>query len=591
MCMKKNLLCCILLCFVFLGVAHSQDNTKIIQSGKEIYDDLYLLFTESKLSHFLDIQPMSLGEIKFYFEDIDYENLSESGKRVYGNVADFLQKEENLLNGEYIKQAKVEEVLDKVKDQKLRLFANIRLTPELYYKTADNVPWSFDYNYKDFALTFPIIMGFSDFVTIESDFFIGKNYGQSKLNSSFTNIPFSGDDFEFLFPKFAYGSVGKTFDTWGFNFHMGKEGVTLGKTELGSIIYNKTFETDFYSELNLYTKRYKYTMFVNQVDTETFLYLHQLDFRPFKNFRLSAVEGSLLNSPFELRYLNPLMIMHSFGSWEQHDYQMTDNEIYYYGEGHFCAYLGISFDFVPFSNFRMYGMFAQTEILDLGGSRSQQALSTPDGLGGQFGFEYNFALNNGAFLRTNLEASYTSPYLYVKQSPDWSMYKTRHDMQDGTDIASWIGSPFGPDCFASQLKVNYKPNDRWNLTFSYLFKIHGENTAEKMFDEKTMRINVGTEENPEYIWAHYPYARFKDGLKKDNQDEMDDSVKQSRYMWMSGTPEYTNRISIAGEYYINEHFNISGQIAYTFITNSYNMLDNPAKGFEIALALQYKLFE
>jgi hypothetical protein len=62
-------------------------------------------------------------------------------------------------------------------------------------------------------------------------------------------------------------------------------------------------------------------------------------------------------------------------------------------------------------------------------------------------------------------------------------------------------------------------------------------------------------------------------------------------MWMSGIPEYTNKISIAAEYYINKHFNVSGQLAYTFIINNYNISDNPANGFEIALAVQYKLFE
>ena len=63
---------------------------------------LYTLFSEAKLSHFTDIQPMSIGEIKFYFNDIDYEALSDSGKQVYKRVSDFLQKDPNLLNGEYI---------------------------------------------------------------------------------------------------------------------------------------------------------------------------------------------------------------------------------------------------------------------------------------------------------------------------------------------------------------------------------------------------------------------------------------------------------------------------------------------------------
>lgn len=581
--MKKIIfLSCFLWTSLFL-FAETHDNTKVIQSGNRIYNDLYILFNESGLSHFIDNQPMSIGEIKFYFEDIDYESLSESGKRLYKNVADFLQHEDNLFKSKLVKD-------EEIKEQNLRLFINLKVTPEIYYRTDKSLPWTFDYNIKDFTLSFPVIMGFDDYFTIQSDFFIGKNYTMTQAEESFTNIPLSGDDFEFLFPKFAYGSVGKTFDTWGFNFHAGKEGVTLGKTEIGSIIYNKTFETDFYSELNFYTKRYKYTMFVNQVDQETFLYLHQLNFRPFKNLRFSALEGSLLNSPFELRYLNPLMIMHSFGSWTQHDYQMTENEIKYYDEGHFCAYLGLSFDYVPLRNFRVYGLFAQTEILDLGGSRNPEALSTPDGLGGQLGLEYTFGMQNGGFLKANLEASYTSPYLYVKQSPEWSLYRTREEMQTSGDVISWIGSPFGPDCFATQLKLNYEPNNKWNVTFGYLFKVHGENTAERMFNPETQRINIGTEENPEWIWIHYPYAKYKRASENNDQKGIDDSVNQARYMWMSGIPEYTHSLSLAAEYKITEHINVAGNLAYTFILNSDNISENLKKGLEIALSFQYKLF-
>lgn len=553
-------------------------NTQVIQSGHWIYDDLYTIFTETKTSQFIENQPMTIGEIKFYFNDVDYENLSENGKKLYKKISDFLETNENYL-----------------KNNDLRLFMNAKVTPEIYYKSNENIPWTFNYNIKDFALTFPSIMGFADVVTIESDFFIGKNYISTQQNNNFHNIPLSGDDVEFLFPRFAYGNFGKNFDNWGFNFQIGKEGVTIGKTELGSIIYNKTFETDFYSQLNFYTKYYKYTMFVNQIDTETFLYLHQIDFRPFKNLRFSAIEGSLLNSPFELRYLNPLMIMHSFGSWEQHEYQMTNTEDFFYGEGHFCAYLGLSFDFVPIKNFRVYGLFAQTEILDLGGSRSERALSTPDGLGGQLGFDYNFHLDNGDYLKANLETVYTSPFLYVKQSPNWSMYKVREDMQAGGEISSWIGSPYGPDCFATKLTMTYQSSSKWQVSLGYLFKIHGENTAENMFKNTKLLhkklLDENEEEEPDQdIYYYYPFARYRYYEQENDKEGMSRSAKEARYMWMSGIPEFTNQISLEGTYAINDHFNISGRFVYSFILNNKNIKDCFEQGPEISLAVQYKLF-
>ena len=115
-----------------------------------------------------------------------------------------------------------------------------------------------------------------------------------------------------------------------------------------------------------------------------------------------------------------------------------------------------------------------------------------------------------------------------------------------------------------------------------------------MFNPETQRIkiNVGTEEEPEWewVWAHYPYARFKEALKNGDQEGMDKSVREARYMWMSGIPEYTHSLSLAAEYKITEHINVAGNLVYTFILNSDNISENLKKGLEIALSFQYKLF-
>ena len=83
-------------------------------------------------------------------------------------------------------------------------------------------------------------------------------------------------------------------------------------------------------------------MTVAEVDQTKFLYMHQIDFSPWKWIKLGILEGNLVNEPFEIRFLNPLMIMHSFASWT--DYR-DSLEKKYYGEGHVCAYMGIKFDY------------------------------------------------------------------------------------------------------------------------------------------------------------------------------------------------------------------------------------------------------
>lgn len=547
--------------------SRAKNDTQIIISGSWIYDALQNLQSQTKRIFFTQNQPMSVGEIKFYFNKIDFESLSDAGKKLY-------EKTEAAL---YSSQ-------DFTPNHDLRLFANVTLSPEFYYKSNKNVEWSFDYCLENRFIEIPILFGFSDFATIESDFFLAKNYVAMQNPQNFTNIPYKSNHVEFYFPRFSYASAGFLFKNreGGINFHVGKEGLQLGSATLGSVVFNKTFETDFYSDLTFYTEYLKYSLKVSQVDNDSFLYLHSLDVRPFKNFRFSVIEGSLLNSSFQLRYLNPFMIMHQFASWQDDYAQMTPNEEKYYGEGYFCAYLAFTAEIIPFKNFRIYGLYAQNEILDLGGNRSDASLSVPDSLGGQLGFEYNFSLKN-SLLQINFETIYTSPYLYVKQSPAWSLFRSRNSPNTDGPVNSWIGSPFGPDCFAFQLFSEYSPLSNWKISVGYLFKIHGENNATSLFSKN----NYDEEKK---IYNYYPSVLYE--LAEENRDEqkMLEAKNKGRYMWMTGIPEYTHQIAVSGSYSPFERLIFLGKFAYTFVFNNKNVSDNFQHGFELSFGLQYSLF-
>ncbi|BDC93276.1 hypothetical protein [Treponema bryantii] len=562
--MKKIVFIFLVSLLTFSLFAKSGNSTQIIKSGHWVYDDLEALCMESKTELFFETQPMSIGEMKFYFKRIPYEKLSDSGKVLYEKVKAFLNKNDDFFP-----------------ELELRLFGNIKVNPEFYYKSNKDVNWSFNYYFRDFFITIPLIIGFSDYVTIEPDFMIGKNQPSIAKSDNFTNIVYAGDQFEFTFPRFAYGSAGHAFDKWGIDFSIAKEGLQIYNTQLGSILYNRTFETDMYCSLRLYTEYLKYTLHVAEVDNTKFLYLHQVDLRPFKWLKVNVLEGSLLNAPFELRYLNPFILMHQFGSWEQYGHLLTENEHKYYGEGHFCAYFGLMFEIIPFKNFKIYGMYAQNEILDMGGSRSDRSLSVPDSIGGQLGFQYDINLPEKGIIKTHLEGVYTSPYLYIKQSPDWSLYRLRDNMQTSGDTSSWIGSPFGPDCFAVTLNAEYDSQEKWKAGIGYIFSIHGENTAESLFSQKT---NVGTVEEPEEIYSYYPYVQYK--LADDDENRIKARDK-GRYMWMTGEKTYKHQIKLSGSYSFLDNLSVYGQTVYTI--QIFNNEINHA--IEIACGLEYQLFK
>jgi hypothetical protein len=576
--------------------AYEINDTQQVPAGHWIYDAMYTINADARIVNALETAPMSIGELKFYFNQINYDDLSDFSKELYEDVKNYLYQPRTFYN----------------KDA-LVLNFNLGVNPEFYYKTGttndindpEYIDWTFDYYYKDNLLTLPMYIGFSNYFSIEMDMFIGKNFGAANSPNAFTNIPLGLEvnDFEFLWPRYAYGSTGLFFDNWGVSFHLGKEGLTIGNTQLRSIIYDKSFETDSYSQLSLYTKWFKYSLDVAQVQAEKFLYLHEITFRPFRNFTFTAVEGSQLNGSFQLRYLNPLMIMHSYSSWIEN---MTNNESAYYYENNFCAYLAFSFDYVPIKNLRLYGLFAQNEIQAFG-ERSGDGCYTPDSIGLQLGAEYTLPVSKEDFWKFNFEAVYTSPWLYIKPSRESSLIRERKDNLNGRYlngngvVTTWIGSPYGPDSFVLDFKVEYAKRKKYSFTFDYEFSIHGENGLSTLYDSNNWNDNLK-------IFTYYPFVKhilLKKGAQMDyttnpNGDDVgnvlqygtqDEALESATNMWMSGDPAYLHKFTLGAEYYFTKNLSINSQFVYNLLMVTAGGNTGFAHGFEADFALTYRLFD
>ncbi|MCH5295575.1 MAG: hypothetical protein J1F14_06715, partial [Treponema sp.] len=81
-----------LVLFLLAAVAHAKSgsSTQVIPSGHWIYDDMYMLCTESAQAQFLTTQPLTVGELRFYFNQIPYDSLSASGRALYERAEGFL---------------------------------------------------------------------------------------------------------------------------------------------------------------------------------------------------------------------------------------------------------------------------------------------------------------------------------------------------------------------------------------------------------------------------------------------------------------------------------------------------------------------
>lgn len=569
--MKKRLFIAILLIFnTFYFFGQIINDSQIIQNGHWIYDDFDSLALESGKLAITNNTPISAGELKVYFKIFDREKLSDSGKKIYDKVENFLYNDSNIL---------------KTKGAKLDL--NILANPEVYYKANDEVDWTFNYYYKDNFLSLPLNFGISDYFSMGGDFFFGKNYDSAKDDKNFTNIPLNFDQIEFLWPRFAYGSLGYFGDDWGINLNIGRQGKTIGKTLTGSIIYNETFENDCYVELGIFNQNAKYTMNITQISHNKFMYWHQLDLILWNKFRLAGIEGALINNPFEFRFLVPTMVYHSYSFWRQY-YDSDGVEGKYYNEGYCASYLGVTFEYTPVHYLKIYGLYAMNEI-QLPNEAHGKWLSYPDSFGIQLGSELKLPSKYDGFWIATLEGVYTAPYLYIKQAPGWSLYRDRLDMITFNNIQSWLGSPFGPDTFAISAQFEFMKTDKWNLGLNYLFKIHGENNF-SIFNQYT-EVDSDGDGNPDTtISSYYPYTQYV--LAEDNDDSagMDAAIAKGRNMWMSGTSEFSHKISLFGSYDFTDHISLESQISYIFVFNNNNISDNFQQGLEFVLAFTYNLF-
>lgn len=567
-----------LLIFIYTAVSFANTPERILPAEHWAYGAANDIFIESGKTALMQSAPLSVAEMQTYLDEIEYESLSQYGKAQYDRIQEYFKGEKTVISSGVISMG-----------------GNIIITPEIYARSNDNIDWSHSYYYKNRFITFPIFMSVTDYVHIETDLFAGRNYwaihnkkywnspnaaggawdaSWSDGRNSFFNLNLpnqfdSGifDSIEFDWPRNAYISVGAPMNgKHFFNFTLGRGAMSIGQTQTGSILISDNFESDAYSKLSFFSPNIKYVLNVSQTDTNKYLYLHKFDFRVFKKLQISFIEGTYVNGPFEFRYLNPFMVIHSLSNWSR-------------GLDDACAYMGFALDYVPIKNLRVYGLYAQTEAR---GPVERNFTTQPNGMGVQLGIETTVPMDKGAW-KAGIEGVYTMPWLYIRPTPNSSMVTFKHTEHgarpdgDRDEITSWIGTPFGPDSIAGSVKFGYAVPEKWSAFISYLFLAQGENAfADILFYNKDGNRRSGGSGSD----AYYPssLANESEGERKANMSTP------------SGTAQFTNRIILEGSYYFNKQFSLSGKLGYAIISNRYNIKGNTQHGVEVAISGTYKIF-
>lgn len=554
---KKIFLTTCFLAVSFLCFSETVSDMQVFKADHWIYDAMNTLCAECGVVPLSGNAPLSAAEIKLSLRQIDEEKLSESGKELYRKSMSLLYTKKTLLDlGAF------------------SVFGNVKVTPEFYSRTNTNIPWSFQYNLTDNLISVPLGFGISNYFVTEIEPFLSRAWGYVHGDPKggdyiSTNLEYDFSKMEFEQPRWAYGSLGYSSDNWGVNLVMGKEGLRHGNSLMGSVVYNDEFLTDFYTQFNVFSERFRIQLDIIEVELNRYLYFHQAEFLPFKNFKFSVLEGSFVNAPFELRFLNPIMLHHSHAGWYEYE---TDSERNWYGnESHFCAYMCFLFEYVPIQNLRLYLNYAQTEF-----QTSWETPDVPGGMGMQMGAEYRLNAPALGYWIFGLEGIYTSPWMYIKNGKEWSLISFRDAPNHSGPLESWIGFKYGPDCLGGQLKIAYEKPTKWNAEFDYSLVSHGANGFR----------SFSKSENGYYNY----FPSVKIGNEAVTEEEKENIRNQNTKMLPSGVIQYMNQIALKGEYNFDNHFSIGSSLNYSFIFNNENVDGNFQQGLEFCLSGTYRLF-
>ena len=124
--------------------AQVSGDAQMIRSEHWVYQDLLTLSSELRIGNFSTNTPITVGEIKMYFNELDRELLSDSGKVVYDRVNDFLYTPKTLFPNNYFKAG-----------------IGLKIAPELCYKSNDQIDWTYNYYYKNNPLSADVNVGIS----------------------------------------------------------------------------------------------------------------------------------------------------------------------------------------------------------------------------------------------------------------------------------------------------------------------------------------------------------------------------------------------------------------------------------------------
>ncbi len=355
------------------------------------------------------------------------------------------------------------------------------LSPEFYLHTSDDPgTWRYWYPHRRSVLSVPIRVKPLVPLAIEFDLDWRRNYpffpGTDHITPNpdpVTNVPFDVLESDVQFPFRALVSAGG--EHWSLQYGRGL--VTLGSGESGSLFLSDHVDYHEYLMASVWGRLFSYRAlyldleahYTGPVDNRMF-FAHRIEMRPAPWLSLAANDGWIYaGPPLELRYFNPLMIMHS---WFLPD---RGNSL-------------LSFEAAvrPVHGLEVYGHFAIEQLQIALEEERGYAEGDPNAFGFLAGLEYAVPLPVG-WLTVGAEWVHLDPWMYIGRNlPTTFTYRRLVQAEhvrnpEGVPVGAKVlvekplGYPAGPDYYEVLVHAKAGLRERVTIGVQARFAAKGEN--------------------------------------------------------------------------------------------------------------------
>ena len=351
------------------------------------------------------------------------------------------------------------------------------------------------------------------------------------------------------------GSFGNDF----MNFFIGRDRQEFGNGVTGNMVIGDNFSFQEIAKLSFFSDIFSYYLSITHFDNfeydQQFRFdgmhqnrlIHRFDINLSNKFRIALNIGAhmLTDSPFDLRMLNPMMLVHNWNNnsediaWSPGNGDEVNN------------IMGFEFEYAFLPSF----LATAQVVIDQFRLPVEKNSTVPSAMGYLINLRHVKSFRTGT-LESFIEAAYTTPYLYLNQKTlnGERMYALDHivgyTFEGGSPVEEgYTGYIYGPDAVVLSLGSSYSSLKGWSVSGNVLYMMHGIHGREE--------------------WR-----------TKSNRDNVNETTP-------TGTPEHTLAFTVDGSWQITKSLELTGGLYTSFKWNYHNQKDIFRSDVQAAVGLTW----